>query len=54
MDRLQVGKQADLDLFSIPPLPRFRFILPFLFPFLNERQDRDRINGPKRKNTKYL
>ncbi len=27
-------KQADLGLFfCIPPLPRFRFILPFLFPF---------------------
>lgn len=51
--RYQDGKQATWGLFGIPPLPQVRCILPFLFPFLNQSQDRDRINGPKRKNTKY-
>lgn len=40
-----------LGIFSNPPLPQVQFVLPFLFPFFNERQDRDRINGPKRKKT---
>lgn len=36
------------------PFPDFDLYYLFFFLFFNERQDRDGINGPKRKNTKYL